>query len=184
VLIILSKEAASIPTIKPSSTRRINAVSVASIKVYEELETELHAFLTEGGVALPKKWELGWALGLFSTSWRKERFFVPSENQHTNPWSSSPQPSHYTNWAAASCSQLPHSPFLKNGQYSSMSGRLHDWRTIYRGAGSQTDTDGVNSAHNHNGGKTAAGRGVQVFKTLFSGSRSFAKWQEFTHQWR
>jgi len=46
VLIILYKAAASIPTIKPSSTRRDNAVSVVSINAYEELETEFQAFLT------------------------------------------------------------------------------------------------------------------------------------------
>jgi len=45
VPIILSKAAASIPTLKPSSTRRSNAVSVDAIKAYEEVERELHMFL-------------------------------------------------------------------------------------------------------------------------------------------
>jgi hypothetical protein len=114
VLIILSKTAPSIPTIKSPSTRRINAVSVDVINACEEVEREFHAFLiseihtdkrsclkpgrsiSEGSDALPNKWETGWAPGPVSTSWRKERFF-PSENQNTIPWSSSPEPSHCTN---------------------------------------------------------------------------------------
>jgi hypothetical protein len=48
VLIVLSIAAAAIPTIKPSATRRSNAVSVDAIKAYEEVEGEPHAFLISG----------------------------------------------------------------------------------------------------------------------------------------
>ena len=205
MLIILSKAAAAIPTIKPSSTRRNNALCVAAINAYEEQETEFHAFLTS---AIPGE-------GLSGRVWnpaylsRREVSHHPTNGRLGVPYGRSRRPGgkkdflflpriktrslgHPAYSLVTILTELPPpalncrtNPFLKNGQYSSMSGSLLDWRTIYiyRGTDRQTQMALtvliITTAELQRGEEV-----VQVLKTLSSGSRSFSNWQEFTHQWR